>query len=45
MKVYGSTLLALRGVGWVKFPGGECYVALEWPLMRLRHCKMCFDPR
>ena len=30
-KVYGSTLLALRGDG-VQFPGKKCYVTLEWPL-------------
>ena len=30
-KVYGSMLLALRGVGGVKFPGKKCYATHEWP--------------
>ncbi len=31
-KMYGSTLLALKGGGWVgvKFLGKNCYVTLEW---------------
>ena len=31
-KMYGSTLLALRG-GGVTFPGKKRYLTLEWPLI------------
>ena len=36
IKINGSTLLALRGGGWVSIVQKKCYVTLEWPL------KLCF---
>ena len=33
-KVYGSTLLVLRGGGWGQFSRKKHYVTLEWPLIR-----------
>ena len=35
-KMYGSTLLALRGGGWRSNVQKKSYVTLEWPL------KLCF---
>ena len=34
-KMYGSTLLALRGGVGVEFPEKKHYVTLEWPLMMM----------
>ena len=32
MKINSSTLLALRGGGWMANFQKKCYVTLEWPL-------------
>ena len=38
-KVYGSTLLALRGGGWGQISRKNSYVTLEWPLFqRINMC-------
>ena len=43
-KMYGSTLLALQGGGWVSnFWGKKRYVTLEWPLTLL-HLFLCPQP-